>query len=125
MRDIADELGLALLLHGEVAHLGFRLLAQSGEVLSEQVGFVHLSIRCYDNACIAVKKSFGVPVERGEGVCHVMADDETYDEGECSAGEHQPDQQPQVLEAHERHGNKHGKGACQGENPRKDGEVCL
>ena len=37
VRDIADELGLALLLYGEVAHFGLRLFAQGGEVLGEQV----------------------------------------------------------------------------------------
>ena len=42
VRDIADELGLALLLYGEVAHFGLRLFAQGGEVFG-RAGLIRIA----------------------------------------------------------------------------------
>ncbi|MFR4802078.1 MAG: hypothetical protein ACLT98_01235 [Eggerthellaceae bacterium] len=64
MRDIADELGLALLLYGEVAHFGLRLslrrrsLGRAGRFVSFIGAMTTLASR-QEGLCVLV--------ERGEG----------------------------------------------------------
>ena len=60
---VADEAGLAFLLHGQVAHLGLGLLAQRDEIVGQHIRFVELAVGFDSDARIAFEHGFRLAVQ--------------------------------------------------------------